>query len=1149
MKIACIQDIHTSPSWIDETRQDMQFVCEVAMSEKVDAICIAGDFFHRAVMATDKHKFSEIIDIAQMMQDTAPVYYIYGTVSHDAPGAYSALDSIGWKEVNIGKSRAITEIDKTGAAINQVLIMGIPEITPAHLMSRFPELNKQDIIAKQYELVNQVIEEYYKPLAMSHNGPVHFMGHGHVSGAKFRDDQKPRTSDFMFSEDMLKNIGADYYQFGHLHLRQQFKTINGGYGGSSHLAWGDIGFKARFDIIEFWPEPNEEGVKVTRFDYDKPERQKIVIKDIQDVMDFPEKIMMATTKDDIDLWVDIECDKAFADQFDTEAELLELRKQLNIGPLSKITCNIQHEEHIRVDTEEYEACKTTEDLYKIYDPEATPSILHKIREAETETHTGTDTVNRHNFEFLDLYLRGSKAGLENGVEEIRMDWSDFNTGANLIIGPNGTGKSFILGFCTPYSEHLPTGADLKSLFELKDSQIIRRWRDGENVITQRIEIDPTLSAPTAKYYMDINGSTDAFPDVKGNKTPFDEAVEKLFGTAKMFMACVFRGQKDNKDYPSLEKARETDLREIFTELSGIDRTPMKKYAHDKSVELSRDIDLIQREIETIEGMVSEPEVIKHEIDYNDNQIEETKIALSNAEHNRGLFQAEVDKWAHLERENEGINKELDKCEREKYELYNNGLNLTRKIDELSSTLADAESLRNNLNTARENAQKHSELLAEYLRAVTEYRNDEGQWIFNKEMHELEMRKIQEGAEEKKTKRQALQSRLQSEEADREKYAVEIKHLNKPCEHCGKLSSSAEEEITRLTEDINISTISCENIDMDIADLDAQLDALRDKYSTERAKIGERPTEPEIIAELKGKIDSLAPAIEEVKRLEPIVAGLDDADRKLKDLEAQREAAENRTKDIDGQIAQLNANLNKIDDEAQEKAVEVLRSISDKITQLNTEIGRLQACAETLRARLAENDNRLIQIKEKRVTALEKQGDISEWDRIEKAFSPKGIEALELSLIAPIIDRTANELLQLQGGRFRTETITQEYGKGNRKNDLIERFKILVHDSYASEVKNLPCLSPGQLAWVTSALYDAIYDVSSNRNGREWLYKITDETDGPLQHEVVPTYYEMLGRMIDGKRKLVSVSHSPAAHEAVPNIIDVREFFINYKEQK
>ena len=174
------------------------------------------------------------------------------------------------------------------------------------------------------------------------------------------------------------------------------------------------------------------------------ERQKIVIKDSKEITHLESKI-----RSNVNLWLDIECGKEFADQFDCKESLGFLKVEYGIGPLSKVTTNIQYVEHTRVDSEEYEACQTTEDLYKIYDPKATESILLKVKEAEMETGTETAHIDRHDFEFLELYLKGTKAGRENGVDEIRITGEDFRTGANLLVGPNGTGKSFSLGFYDP----------------------------------------------------------------------------------------------------------------------------------------------------------------------------------------------------------------------------------------------------------------------------------------------------------------------------------------------------------------------------------------------------------------------------------------------------------------------------------------------------------------------------------------------------------------------------------------------------------------------------------------------------------------------------------------------------------------------------
>jgi DNA repair exonuclease SbcCD ATPase subunit/predicted MPP superfamily phosphohydrolase len=1125
MKITTIQDIHVNPTWIDESEYDIDRICEVSAAEKVDAICVAGDFFDRAIMATDKHSYSRILNLGKKLQDTAQVYYIYGTPSHDPEGIYAAFDAIGWKQIGIGKSETIGDL----------LIMGIPEITPAVISARFPELDKAEINAKQYGLVNQVIDEYYVPLSREwHNGGnkyVHFMLHGHVSGCRFKDEQKPRTTDFMFSEEMLSRIDADYYQAGHLHLPQSFKTIYGGYGGSSHLTWGDTGFEAGFDVIEYGNGFTTGGI---RYSYNKPERRKYVIKNIADL-----DVMKMDLEVGVDTWIDIECSKEFADLFDTETSLKELNESVQLGPLSKITLNIQHEEHVRVDTEEYEACKTEEDLYKIYDPKATESILRKVNEIENATGRSNEKTEHHNFEFLDLYVRGSKAGLESGVEEVYINWEDFQTGVNFIVGENGKGKSFFLGFCTPYSEHLPTGIDFKSLFELKDSQIKRRFRDGDNIITQRILIDPVVANPTAKYYMDINGSTEAFPEVKGNKTPFDEAVNKLFGSIQMFMSCAFRGQDFNPKYPTLDKAKESDLRDIFTELSGVDRTPMKQYAHDKGVKISRDIDLIDREIDTLQGVVVDEDELEQEIQECKHGIANNKTELESYKSQGIKQQATIDEYNRLNQQNEGLNREIEKLEGEKHNIFYERENLNRKIAELGTLLQNAETLKDEFAEAKISRDEYYKLSSEYTEALTAHNNKVSAWQDKKDVIDKKLQDIATEAETKKAELSTLERNKINYDNDCERYQIEINHLNKPCEYCGKLPSDAEEKITGLNQSITDAMAMINQIGERITEINTDIADLRNKYADTRAGITEKPIEPESINELAHKANELSPYVDKASALESKVNSLAESESLREKLIAELTQKTERESEINSSIEQLKSNLNQVDNEAYESAQNELQQILQSITESNTEIGRLQAKIESLQNKLTENKAHLQTIENKRRDKAILQQDVSEWDTIEKAYSPKGIPALELSLIAPLIDREANRLLSVYGIRFRIEIITQDY---DSKGNLAEKFKILVHDTLASEVKNLPVLSGGQRAWIVRALQEAISRISNDRSGRNWLYSIMDEADAPLDSDIIPVFYKMMNLATDGQRKLVSVTHSTEAKQLASSIFNITDFF-------
>jgi DNA repair exonuclease SbcCD ATPase subunit len=1119
MKILELQDFHVNPKWINESRESIIRVCEVAREQQVDIITIAGDFFDRPVLASDKGSWSTILDMARELQSVAQVCYITGTPGHDAPGAYESFKDIGWKEINIGKSEFIGD----------TLIMGIPEITPSMLIARFPELNKQEVIAKQYDLINQVIDTYYAPLSKQHNGHVHFMSHGHVAGAKFRDDQKPRTSDFMYSKEMLNRIGANRIQFGHIHLEQEF------YGGSAHIGWGDLGFKPGFNIS------SSDGT-VERFDFNQPARAKIIVKDIEKLGEVNEKVLSGGYEG-INLWIDIKCDKEFADQFDKKESLENLKEKAGLGSLSKITTDIQHIEHIRVDTEEYEQCHTTEDIYKIYDPEATESVLLKVKEAEQETVSEVGSIDRHQFEFLDLYLRGSKAGLENGVEEIRLDWKEFQTGANLLVGENGTGKSFSLGFCTPFSEHMPTGTDLKSLFELKDSQIVRRWRDGDNIITQKILIDPTLATPSAKYYMNINGDNDL--GCTGIKKNFDSAVLDLFGTPKMFMTCVFRGQKSNKDYPALEEAKETDLRQIFTELSGLDRTPLKNYSREMHKSLTRDIEMDSRDKENLEGLLEVKPALNLEIKNNDRYLKHNNIFLESKNKDLLDYQETIKSLNTLKTENEGFNNEISRLKSSSVTTEGELFNIKNELTGLNSTLENSDKYKKDLKILEDYQTQHTDASKKYFDAQRVFNKSVSDWNDDKKVIDEKLQEIADNANNIKSEISSYENVITNCESIISENKKTILLLDKPCEHCNKNSTFNQTEIEKLNNSMMQKVKTIENNRAMSKDSSIEVETLKKDYVDLRETIPVEPKETFELSQLKNKAHEIGLKCDDVKmsNLKKTIAGLEESQNKKMELQSSIIAKEDLIKINTGRIEQVTAQLNVIDKDLYKTTSDNIFTLQSEINKLSTENGRLEAENKTLRDRLTKHDERVKELAEIDSRVSKKQQDITEWEIIESAFSPKGIPAMELSLQAPIIDREANRLLSVYGTRYKVETITQDY---DSKGKLSEKFKILVHDAKSTDVKNLPNISGGQGVWVTKALQEAISKVASERSGRTWLYSIMDEADGALDSEIIPVFYDMLDQALDGKRKLVSVTHSTEAKNCITSIKDITDFFVGYK---
>ena len=1141
MKVLNIQDIHVSPKWIDESKKHISRICEVARQEKVNAIISGGDFFDRQVVASDENNWNEILNMARDLQEVAPVYFVSGTPGHDSPGCYSSFIDIGWKEISIGKSSHVTIINEEGAATEQLLLMGIPEITPAFIINQHPELSKAEIIAKQYEIVDSLIETYYKPLATNHDGPVQFVFHGHIAGAKFRDDQKPRTSEFMYSEAMLDKIGADFIHAGHIHLPQSFKDIFGRYGGSAHITWNDLNFKPGFDIVDYLLSKKDIcPPTVTRFDYGEPARKKLVIKNIEDISTLIPRDMPLNGEN---LWIDIECDKSFAEQFgDGKRDLEGLKSEYNIGPLSKITTNIQHVDNVRIDTEEYEKAKTLEDIYKILIPDAPESMLHKVRELETKVSADSKSEKKRNFDIEYLYLKGTKAGMENGVQEIEIDFNDFQTGANIIEGANGTGKSFTLGFIPPFSEHFPESLDLKTLFELKDSQIIRRYRDGETVIEQKIMIDPTLAAPTARYYMSIDG--EAIKTCTGLKDPFDKAVDDIFGSIKMFMICAFRGQKENPKHPSLARAKEADLRKNFEELAGINYTPHKLTARDTVKEIQRSMELKLNEKNTLESVVESVEEIEKSISQKEIEIlEKRKEAVRESDITKER-KTSLEKIEEDQRGNKSINESIVNLKTEEKEIEKDIWNKDQALFQCKKTLGSANDTRKELVLLEDNSRKAFEIQQKLSSLQEKYSKDLTAWNLLKSSKDSELTLISEKADEIKEGISNCEKQLSSLTDSVSISDKEINLLNKPCEHCNKIPTiAADDRIKELKAKIVESEKSKDDLSADKTDLETALQALRDDYKKVKDSITEQPKEPEEIKSLKTYLEKVVVDQDRLNRKREEVKELDNVSGRMETIKLEIEKSKLRIEKINIDISSLEKKLKEVDFGMISTLKQKISDSELKLNQISTSIGTLSAEIKALYVRREKANETLVKIETIDSELSTSQEDCSEWSRIEEAFSPKGVPALELSMVAPIIARDTNRLLSVYGSRFKVEIITQEA----RKKDMIEKFKILVHDSMASGVKNLPNMSGGQGVWITKALQEAAAKIYSERSGRKYLFSIMDEADAALDSQAIAAFYEMMDKAMDGERKLISVSHSAEAKAVVNNVVAITQFFKGYGE--
>jgi len=1171
-----VSDIHINKKWITKTKEDIEHMAEIGRIYKIDAFFVSGDTFDTPPIASNKSSFDKMLEIGEMMQEVAQVYYIVGTPGHEDSGCYEAFKRIGWIESTIG----------TIHKIKNLLLLGMPEINPQNISARFPEFTRQELISKQYELVDQIIEEFYAPVATDHVGPVHFMGHGHVSGAKFRDDQKPRTSEFMFSEQMLSKIGANRYQFGHLHLPQEFNTINGGYVGSVHTSWNEINFVPGFNLVTY----STNGQKIERFNFKTLEKRKVKIRNQEGFVALLEK---NNDYDSTNLHIEVICDKEFAKTFDSVDALKSAEKALWLGPESKLTLSIAHDDKARIDADSYDLIKNTEDLYKIYDPEASPSVLTKIKELEESLIESAGPIKTSCFEFVELVLKGSIINYENGVDEIRMDFQEFQAGVNLLTGQNGTGKSFSLGFCSPYSKHLPTGEDLKSLFLEKDSSIIRKFRDGSDIITQKIFIDPTLASPTAKYFMDVNGVP--VEECKGNKGPFDKVVDEMFGSIKMFVSSVFRGQKENKQVPSLESASESDLRDIYTELAGKDRGPWKESANNKSKQLKRDNDLDTRELEILESQKKDVSEIKKGIESKEKILEFDKSSLNNFNTRLTILERNKNDFDAIKEKNNSIINEVNELIVQASKEKTLGEDAKSKQLDIEFSLKDPDEVKKEISTLKGYDEKMRGLETEL---ITIQKTDQviyEAWKDETSLINIELDKIKEDGESAKSKsdkkRKEIDEKLNAIDLNISKINTElidfhslittneervvytekrIIESNKPCEKCGELSDviidnikedekhivSLKAVIQKTIESIDLAVLRLENLkthkaeilkSTELNELESIVEGLRVIYEETRATIKPAPKDDQRIEALKKEI-SVARVVtpEELTALEDQLKSFDDLTKKALEFERVSLYHVENILVISAKLKALNESAVEFDQEGYAKTLQNIDIQKGSVKTAQESISNMKASIIALENQVKEEalkDLKISAVKSRLKMALR---DISDWQEIEKAFSPKGIPALEISLATPIIDDKANEILKHYGERFKVRTITQALDSTGK--NLVEKFKILVSDNRSQEEKNLPNLSGGQLAWITWALRESLSDFASSHSGKSWLYGIEDESDSAIDTVDISRFYDMVERSVKTGKKLVAVTHSSEAKEAIRNQKEISDFFINKGEK-
>jgi DNA repair exonuclease SbcCD ATPase subunit len=151
------------------------------------------------------------------------------------------------------------------------------------------------------------------------------------------------------------------------------------------------------------------------------------------------------------------------------------------------------------------------------------------------------------------------------------------------------------------------------------------------------------------------------------------------------------------------------------------------------------------------------------------------------------------------------------------------------------------------------------------------------------------------------------------------------------------------------------------------------------------------------------------------------------------------------------------------------------------------------------------------------------GELAEWQYLKAACGKKGLQALEIDGVSPVIEAYANDLLISTFGPNNTIRFETVDGEGK------EVLNIVVMDADGSETL-LENKSGGESVWILKALRLALTLLSKEKSGRNFQTVLMDEEDGALSPKNAVHFINLYRSMMDigGFETCYYISHKQEA---------------------
>jgi len=786
----------------------------------------------------------------------------------------------------------------------------------------------------------------------------------------------------------------------------------------------------------------------------------------------------------------------------------------------------------------------------------TDSTIEKAAELETTARKSGEVGEGLHIRVQKLVLRGAigiKKGL--GLDEIEIDIDQYEPGLIALVGVNGAGKSTLIENMHPYSQLLTRTGKLQDHFCLRDSFRDLYFTDERTGTEYRafMTIDGQNKSGAVEYFLyrwdtqlDEPEWVPATIEINGRLAPYVTEILHLFGSIELYLRSAFVSQKQPKNLPDLADATKGEKKALFRELGGLEYLEVySKAASENAKMLESELTGIKAKLEREDEVKDAIGKAKGDLNAKTSYQEEVEGNLAlikkkgeslNAEHDR--LKAIVDKNAKLRTEYEGVNAQIHSVEVEQNGIsgklydYHDALEGKEATEKLIKEYEDLKAEEGRLN---EKKSKHEGARARGLACYNELRDT----VAGQE------RDLRDKKSEAEKAAQAVERERDIVLADANNLAKDLREnpLSENCPTCEQkwpsdklkeFKAKLDKKETRLTTLQNQTF----GLDKDLVEKKKEVEAIQkainDLVWPEEPKVEEY--DESFLDEVRDEMGRL-----DIEQQRADLAQAQEAEVRIQEGEKQLKTLETTLNTLNERAADL---LKQIDKESETEYQDVAKQLEEcrqQYTETDKELTRLNTEIDGLKKQIEEKEAELEDLKALDEERKVKETDLTEWQYLQRACGPDGIQALELDAMGPGIAEVANSILEsAYGARFQIEFRTTRIGESGSKTKQIEDFQIWIHDSRSGDEQLLETLSGGESVWIKNAIYSAFGIIRARKTGTQFLTVYMDEADGALDPEARSSYFRMLEKAHQeaGRYHSIIVTHSLEAQEMIGQKIEM-----------